>query len=172
MSIHTLSWSFSAFRLKSDFPSTSMHVYTLYLPTNDNDGSFYRTKGGDTHSQYTLTTEMFSYKYLMNHSTVALNAPSRPAFTFGLLMSPRTANPCVHPSQYVLSYPGACFPLPRISSPIFCFSAGYISSTSQELISNGTFVFANFSRSAGTSSKDGCETTAALITPSKARSKT
>ena len=129
----------------------------------------------------------------MNHSTDALNAPSRPAFTFGSLISPRTwkvpftlvsaifqlsnqilltANPCVHPSQYVLRYPGACLPSPSMSSPIFCFSAGYCWSVSHELIKSGTLVLLNFSKSAGASRREGCDTTATLITPSNERSKT
>lgn len=62
-----------------------------------------------------------------------------------LTRSPRMANPCVHPSQYVRSYPGAYLPFPSSSSAIFCFSAGKYSSVSHELIKIG---FRDFSRSA------------------------
>lgn len=54
-------------------------------------------------------------------------------------MSPRTAKPCVQPSQYVRSYPGANLPPPRISSAFACASMGNCESTVHELMSSGAF---------------------------------
>jgi len=76
---------------------------------------------------------------LKNHSTVDLNAPSLPALTFGSLISPRTANPCVHPSKYSLLYPGANLPPPRISSALADDSSENCWSTVHELMRRGTF---------------------------------
>ena len=78
-------------------------------------------------------------RYFEIHSTVALNAPSLPAFTFGSLISPRTANPCLHPSKYSLLYPGVNLPFPKISSALADASGGNCWSTVQELIRRGTF---------------------------------
>ena len=99
----------------------------------------------------------------MRNSTVALKAPSLPAFTFGSLCephivshalyhtlcrrtkSPRTANPCVQPGQYVRSYPGANFPPPNISSAVACASTGNVGSVSQLLMSSGAFALSRYS---------------------------
>ena len=86
-----------------------------------------------------LPTSPYKYpqRYFRNHSAAALNDPSFPAFTFGSLKSPLTANPWVQPSKYSRLYPGANFPPPKISSAIFCASFGNRESTSQLLIRRG-----------------------------------
>lgn len=125
------------------------------------------------HSFFYNKEAFYDHNLSRNHSTVALNAPSRPVLTNGSLTSPRIAKPCEHPGQYVLLYPGASvFPPPNMSSPAFCFSAGYIGSVSHELTRRGMPVSLNFSKSFGASIWDGWETAATLSTPSKARSKT
>ena len=58
--------------------------------------------------------------------------------------SPRTAKPCVQPSQYSLTYPVANFPPPRISSAFVCESWGNCWSTVQLLIRRGALVVAYF----------------------------
>ena len=150
-----------------------------------------------------LPTSPYKYpqRYFRNHSAAALNDPSFPAFTFGSLKSPLTANPWVQPSKYSRLYPGANFPPPKISSAISCASFGNRESTSQLLIRRGALtvdayfffffrkkkrprqirklVFPNenfyqrlASRSSGTTRKDGWDTTATLMTSSNARLKT
>lgn len=82
--------------------------------------------------------------YFKNHLTVALNEPSLPALTLGSLKSPRTVNPCVHPSKYSLLYPGVNFPFPRISSALALDSSGNCGSMVQELMRRGAFEVAKY----------------------------
>ena len=78
------------------------------------------------------------------NSTADLNAPSLPALTFGSFISPRTANPCVHPSKYSLLYPGANLPSPKSASAIADDSSGNCESTVQELMRRGAFELAKY----------------------------
>lgn len=90
--------------------------------------------------QYSLNTTRHTppvHKYFCIHSTVDLKAPSLPAFTIGSLISPRTANPCLHPGKYSRLYPGANLPSPKITSALACASAGNMASSSHELIRKG-----------------------------------
>ena len=144
---------------------------------------------------------------MLKNFTVASNDPSFPAFTFGSLCephivsrapyhtllrrtkSPRTANPCVQPGQYVRSYPGANLPPPNISSAVACASTGNVGSVSQLLMSSGAFDLSKYAcpalrcqrpafpstpntktpeltwRSAGICRRDGCETTVTFASP-------
>lgn len=144
-----------------------------------------------THSAQILSVIQ---RYLENHSTVALKDPSLPALTFGSLKSPRTANPCVHPSKYSLLYPGSYLPSLRILSASSWALWGNCSSKVQLLISRGALASLRYrcvgnyrltlepmkrllkwnftSRSSGALSKEGWETTETVVTPSNAISKT
>jgi hypothetical protein len=57
---------------------------------------------------------------------------------WALTRSPRTANPCWQPGQYVRWYPGVYCPSPMSASVVFCASTGNAESTSQLLMRTGT----------------------------------
>ena len=84
-----------------------------------------------------------------------------------------TANPCSHPSQYVLIYPPSNLPSPISPSTILCFSGGNCSSTSAALIKSGAVARARYrSKSSGTCRSDGCEMMDTDVMRSSARERT
>ena len=113
-----------------DLPCTCIEPYHLGAFTIINTSSDHRSGYGSTavfwvspnlrnqinivfqsetlllHYIYNEKTSIFSILYIpnqsfaVNHSTAALKAPSFPALTLGLVISPRTLKPCSHPSKY------------------------------------------------------------------------